>query len=93
MLTIGEVPLLQRFLSQHLYSHLPPASLQGFKAPEFAASQAALLEQDLVYDFVSWEPILNSVVNVTQRGSDPLQSICFWLLAQSSKLVVLGPHW
>ena len=93
MLTIGEVPLLQRSLSQHLYSHLPPAALQAFKATEPAKSQSALVVQDFVYDFDSWEPTLNSVVNVKQRGSDPLQSSSFWLLAQSAKLVLLGPHW
>ena len=64
MLTIGVEPLfvglvvgllapLQRSVSQHLYSHLPPASLQAFKVTESAKSQAALVVQDFVYDFDS----------------------------------------
>ena len=50
---MGEVPLLQRSLSQHLYSHLPAAALQTFKATAPAKSQSALVVQDFVYDFDS----------------------------------------
>lgn len=71
---LGEVPLLQRSLSQHLYSHLPPASLQGFKAPESATSHTALAVQVFAYALIC----LYSMLDVTQRGSvSPLQSCSF----------------
>ena len=74
MLTIGEVPLLQRSLLQQLYSHLPPAALQGFKAPESATSHKALVVQDFPYCF----NCLNSAIDVTQRGSvNPVQFCSF----------------
>ena len=74
MLTIGEVPLLQRSLSQHLYSHLPPAALQTFKATEPAKAQSALVVQDFSYAL----NCLYSAIDVTQRGSvNPVQFCSF----------------
>ncbi len=67
MLTIGTaLPPLQRSLSQHLYEHSPPASLQAFNSV-LASSQRALVEQVLVNDLVSPTlGILNLMESVAQ---------------------------
>ena len=78
MLTIGVEPLLQRSLSQHLYSHVVPlAVLQAFKKPVSAASHCCLLLQLFVNDVVDARPTVKFTPVVTQRSKPSPQSVSF----------------
>ena len=57
MLTIGVEPLLQRSVSQHLYSHVEPsAALQAIKKAVSTVSHVCLIVQVFVNSVVDNEP-------------------------------------
>ena len=78
MLTIGVEPLLQRSVSQHLYSHVVPlAALQELKTVVSAASHSFLLLQIFVNDVVDAGPTVKFMPVVAQRSKPSPQSVSF----------------
>ena len=78
MLTIGVEPLLQRSLSQHLYSHVVPLYvLQALKKVVSAPSHSCLLLQIFVNDVVDTGPTVKFRPVVAQRSEPSPQSVSF----------------
>ena len=78
MLTIGVEPLLQRSVSQHLYSHVVPlAALQELKKAVLAVSHVCLRVQLFVNDVVDTGPAVKFRPVVRQLSKPFPQSVSF----------------
>lgn len=78
MLTIGVEPLLQRSVSQHLYSHVVPLFvLQALKKPVLAVSHVCLRMQTFVNLVVDTGPAVKFRPVVRQLSKPFPQSVSF----------------
>lgn len=76
MLTIGVEPLLQRSVSQHLYSHVvPSATLQALKKAVPAVSHVCLIVQLFVNSVVDNGPAVKFRPVVRQLSKPSPQSV------------------
>ena len=78
MLTIGVEPLLQRSVSQHLYSHVVPlAALQALKKAVLEVSHVCLRVQTFVNLVVDTGPTVKFRPVVRQPSKPSPQSVSF----------------